>query len=396
MSSMQDPGPGGPATASFDFPALRRFPDIEAPNLYAHDATDELILAGAADRLAALAGTHDGGSLAVVGDRYGALALGAAARHGLAGIRVHQDALSGELAAANNAERLGLAGRHVSMPLVPGLFSGATVVLWQLPRSLDELAETAALIRTHAAPGVQVVAGGRVKHMTLAMNEVLGSHFQHVVPGRAWHKSRLLMVDGPREGVLAPDFPRKEFNAHLGLWLCAHGATFGGTKLDLGTRFLLDFLPRMRPAATAVDLGCGNGTIAAALATARPGLQVWATDQSAAAVASAAATAAANGLGAQVTVVRDDALARFPAGSAELVVLNPPFHVGATVHAGIALKLFDAAGRVLAPGGELWTVYNRHLDYRPQLQGRVGATEVMGRNSKFTVARSVAGWGSRG
>jgi 16S rRNA (guanine1207-N2)-methyltransferase len=402
MNGMQHPGPAGSESNTFSFPELRRFPDIEAPNLFAHDATDELILAGAATALAALAagtgsaGTTRSGSLAVVGDRYGALTLGAAAAHGLSGIRVHQDALSGELALAANAERLGLAGRYAAMDLSPALVDGATLVLWQLPRSLDELEETAALLRAHAAPGVQVVAGGRVKHMALAMNDVLARHFEEVVPGRAWRKSRLLTVGGPRQGMPASDFPRREFNDALGLWLCAHGATFGGTKLDLGTRFLLDFMPRMRPAATAIDLGCGNGSIAAALVSARPGLKVWATDQSAAAVASAAATAEVNGLGERITAVRDDALAGFPAGSADLVVLNPPFHVGAAVHAGIALKLFDAAARVLAPGGELWTVYNRHLDYRPQLEKRVGATEIMGRNSKFTVARSSRGLKGRG
>lgn len=389
MNGMQDPGSSGPATNSFDFSALRRFPDIEAANLFAHDATDELILAGAGGFLAALAATPDAGSVAVVGDRYGALALGAAAIHGLTGIRVHQDALSGELALAANAERLGLAHNYRSLPLTAELFSGATVVLWQLPRRLDELEETAALIRAHAAPGVHVVAGGRVKHMALAMNALLGRHFQDVVPGRAWHKSRVLKVAGPRQEAPASNFPRREFNDVLGLWLCAYGATFGGTKLDLGTRFLLEFVPGMRSTAAAIDLGCGNGTIAAALAKARPGLRVCATDQSASAVASAAATAEANGLGERITAVRDDALAGFPAASAELVVLNPPFHVGASVHAGVALKLFDAAARVLAPGGELWTVYNRHLDYRPQLEERVGPTRVKGRNSKFTVAVSV-------
>ena len=145
----------------------------------------------------------------------------------------------------------------------------------------------------------------------------------------------------------------------------------------------------MRPNATvAIDLGSGNGTISAVLAKARPELTVIATDQSAAAVASTEATAAANGLSDRIEAVRDDALAGFASDSAGLIVLNPPFHVGATVHAGIAHKLFAAAARVLAPGGELWCVYNRHLDYRGALAKVVGPTRVAGRNSKFTVTVS--------
>jgi len=58
------------------------------------------------------------------------------------------------------------------------------------------------------------------------------------------------------------------------------------------------------------------------------------------------------------------------------------------VHAGAGLKLFEAAARVLAPGGELWTVYNSHLQYRPALERYVGPTVEEGRNPKFTVTRS--------
>jgi len=69
-------------------------------------------------------------------------------------------------------------------------------------------------------------------------------------------------------------------------------------------------------------------------------------------------------------------------------LLNPPFHLGASVHAGAALKMFQAAARVLAPGGELWTVYNSHLQYRAALERNIGPTVEEGRNPKFTVTRS--------
>lgn len=141
-------------------------------------------------------------------------------------------------------------------------------------------------------------------------------------------------------------------------------------------------------AATAVDLGCGTGVIAAALARARPTLSVLATDQSAAAVSSAAATATANELTARVQVLRDDAMSTLPDASVDLILCNPPFHLGTSVHAGAALKLFNAAGRVLAPGGELWTVFNSHLAYDRQLNRAVGPTRVVGRNPKFTVTAS--------
>jgi 16S rRNA (guanine1207-N2)-methyltransferase len=90
-----------------------------------------------------------------------------------------------------------------------------------------------------------------------------------------------------------------------------------------------------------------------------------------------------------VRVTRDDALAGEPDASADLILLNPPFHTGATVHKGLAEKLFRASARVLRPGGELWTVWNSHLAYRPQLERLVGETRQIARGPKFTVTASV-------
>lgn len=380
-----------------DFAALRRWPDVEAPNLQAYDGGDRLLLDAALDAglLGEMAdpGVLDGG-VVLVNDHYGALTLGAAALRATA-LRVHQDALSGERAIDANAARLspGTAPAHAHLPLGPGLFAGARLVLLQLPRSLDALEEIAELAARHADPAVALLAVGRVKHMNLAMNEVLGRRFGTVTAGLAARKSRVLTATAPLPAAdrPAPRFPlaaAHDVGLPAPLQLRAFGATFGGAKLDPGTRFLLPHLADARDAATAVDLGCGNGTIAAYLVLARPGLRVLACDQSAAAVASTRATADANGVAERVRVVRDDALAGLPDGSQELVVLNPPFHVGNTVHAGIALKLIADAGRVLAPGGELWCVWNSHLAYRRHLERLVGPTRQVDRNPKFTVTVS--------
>lgn len=377
------------AAETFDFAALRRRPDVEAENLQAHDAADRLLLDTAAAELAAAGG----GAVVVIGDSYGALTLGSASIHGLTGIRVHQDPLSGERALAANARELGLAGVYEQHRLDGPLAAGARVVLLRLPRSLAALEEIAALLAAHAAPDVAIYAGGRVKHMTTAMNEVLGRYFGTVTAGRARQKSRVLTVSTP----LPPDrrplprFPlaeRHDVGLAAPLELRARGAAFGGSALDIGTRFLLPHLSGARGADRAVDLGCGTGTIAAYLALTRSNLRVLATDQSAAAVESAVDTMAANGVADRVEVRRDDALSGLPDRSEELVILNPPFHIGASVHAGIALKLFADAGRVLKPGGELWTVWNSHLTYKSALTQLVGPTREVARNPKFTVTVS--------
>ena len=124
------------------------------------------------------------------------------------------------------------------------------------------------------------------------------------------------------------------------------------------------------------------------LALRHPSLHVVACDQSAVAVASARATAIANGVGDRVEVVRDDMLGRQADGSAAFIALNPPFHSGAAVHEGIAPRMFAEAARVLRPGGELWAVWNSGLRYRPALERLVGPTRQIARNAKFTVTAS--------
>lgn len=370
----------------FSFEALRRWPDIEAEILFAVDAADRLMLDEAAT---ALKGAGPG-EVAVVGDNFGALTLGAAAAHAVSDIRVHQDSLAGELALARNGEDAGLTGSFRSLPLSPELLAGAKVVLLRLPRSLDALDEAAALIAAHAHPDATIYAGGMIKHLAVAMNDVLGKYFAGVQAGRARQKARVLTVTGPRAPTSSDAWPKRQFHEDLGLWVCAHGGVFSGTRVDIGTRFLLGSLAQAKPdAASAIDLGCGSGVIAAALALARPGISVLATDQSAVAVASARATAAANGIANRVRVVRDAGLASQPDASAELILLNPPFHAGAAVVTGIAQRLFDDAARVLVPGGELWTVFNSPLGYRPALTQIVGPTEQVARNAKFTITASV-------
>ncbi|MGW6130927.1 class I SAM-dependent methyltransferase [Cellulomonas sp. NPDC055163] len=368
---------------------LLRYPDLEAPNLHAVDATDRLVLDEAAPVLAALADAADG-SVVVIGDRYGALTLGAVARHGVTSIRTHQDRLTGERALHANAERLGLGG-FTTHELGPALVAGARLVLLQLPRSLDALDEVAALVAEHADPAVVVVAGGRLKHMTTAMNDVLGRHLVTVEARLARQKSRVLVASRPRPAGERPHrrWPERTEHPDLGITVCAHGGAFAGTSVDIGTRALLAHLDEV-PVATgaAVDLGCGTGVLAVALARLRTGANITATDESAAAVASARATVEANGVADRVTVVRADAAGALPDASVDLVLLNPPFHVGAAVHDGVARALFADAARVLRPGGELWAVWNSHLRYRSALENVVGPTRQVARDPKFTVTVS--------
>lgn len=366
-----------------DFPLarLRRRPDVEADNLQAYDATDELLV----DR--ALELEVPGPEIAVIGDAYGAITLPLTAA-GLRGVRVHQDLATGRRALALNAADLALDG-FTTRGLDADLLTGARLVLLPLPKSLAELEEVADAVARWAAPDVVLVAGGRVKHMTLAQNDVLARSFGRVQAERAERKSRLVVASEPRDVPERPPFPVAA--RHGDLALVAHGGAFAGAKLDIGTRVLLDVLAQdgVPASGTVVDLGCGTGALAVSYAVAHPEARVIATDRSAAAVASARATATANGVADRVDVTHDDAASELPDASVDLVLLNPPFHLGTSVHTGAATRLFEAAARILRPGGELLTVFNSSLGYRAELTRLVGPTEQLRRTPKFTVTRSI-------
>lgn len=378
-----------PSTYSPD--ALRRRPDLEAPELLASDAADRLILDESAEARAQAAA----GTIVVIGDEYGALTLGAADA-GATGIRTHQDSLAGERALEANAAEAGLTGFR-SLPLDEPLLAGATVVLLRLPRALDALEDIAGAIAAHADPAVVVFAGGRLKHMTLGMNDVLRRHFGTLDISHARQKSRVLIARAPLGGaaplVRAADQPAPGLDAPIAVR--AFGGAFAGTGIDIGTRFLLEQLAAHGPAeldgaaGDVIDLACGTGVVAVWLALQHPSLPILATDRSAVAVASARETAAANGLADRITIVRDLALGGRADDSAQLIALNPPFHSGAAVPiAGVADPLFADAGRVLRSGGELWTVWNSALQYRPRLERLVGPTRQIARSAKFTVTVS--------
>ncbi|WP_062520277.1 class I SAM-dependent methyltransferase [Demequina silvatica] len=365
------------------FDALRRWPDIEAPGLVAADAADRLILDESAEfRASALPG-----GIVVINDAYGALTLGTA-HAGASGIRTHIDAITGERALEANASRVGLTGSFRSVALDAGLVSGARVVLLRLPRSLDALRDIAGLIAAHADPGVVVVAGGRLKHMSVSMNAVLSEHFGQLDVSHARQKSRVLVARAPRDGR----DPIPAAARVAGVEVRAYGGAFAGARLDIGTRLLLENLPDAPAGGTPddplIDLACGTGIIGAWMAFRYPGVHVYSCDQSAIAVASARATMRANGVADRVTVARDDMLGARPPASASFITLNPPFHSAAAVTDLIAPRMFADVARVLRPGGQLWCVWNSGLRYRPLLERAIGPTEQVARNAKFTVTVS--------
>lgn len=263
----------------------------------------------------------------------------------------------------------------------PDEMGGAAVALARLPKSLGALDEMA--VASLGLDEVMFLGGGRDRHLNKSMNSVLEKYFTAVNASLGRQKSRVLRAWGPVEEAES-DWPKLRMFDEYGFTLAAHGATFGGTKIDPGTKLLLDSLDL--DGEEVLDFGCGNGSITLWLAA--RGKRVSAVDVSWSAVAATQIGAAESEL--SVATAWSDGTAAYPDHSFDAIVTNPPFHRGTAKDSDATLALFDDARRLLRPGGELWCVYNSHLPWRKELNQRLGRTRVVAQNRQYTVAVSIA------
>jgi 16S rRNA (guanine1207-N2)-methyltransferase len=138
------------------------------------------------------------------------------------------------------------------------------------------------------------------------------------------------------------------------LELATDSGVFSPGRLDPGTRLLLEAAPPPPASGDILDLGCGYGPIACALAARAPGATVWAVDVNERARALCAANAASAGLSNVRSAAPDSA--EVPATLAG-IWSNPPVRVGkAALHAMLRHWLAR-----LAPGAAATLVMGRNL-----------------------------------
>ena len=140
----------------------------------------------------------------------------------------------------------------------------------------------------------------------------------------------------------------------LRVTLRTDAGVFSPDAIDAGTKLLLLEAPRSALGAL-LDLGCGYGPVAIALALRSPGSTVWAVDVNERARELAAANAAAAGVGSRVRVVAPEEVphdVRFGG-----IWSNPPIRVGkAVLHSMLSTWLSR-----LEPDGRAWLVVQKHL-----------------------------------
>ncbi len=171
---------------------------------------------------------------------------------------------------------------------------------------------------------------------------------------------------------------------HGDLTVAALPGVFSAGHLDKASALLLRHLGDVA-GQRVLDLGGGAGVLGAACAAAEANVTLL--DDDLAAVVSARETLRLSGLTGNVRH-SDVASALKEQERFDLVVSNPPFHVGRRVVLDVAREFVRAAGEHLSPGGELRLVANDFLPYEQEI-ARWGRPEVLAREGGFKVLRAV-------
>lgn len=239
-------------------------------------------------------------------------------------------------------------------------------------------------------PDALVVGTSMVQHLHTSTLEVFESAIGPTRTTRAHRRARLI-VARPASGAraTAAKDPQPSTFTVDGLSVVGWPGVFGSGRLDAGTALLLATLAEPIGARHAVDLGCGTGVLAAALARHDPDVKVLAVDDSATAVDAARRTAAANGFGSQVRAVQGDAFSlregSVPDGSVDLVLSNPPSHDDRAESDEIAWRFMVESRRALRRGGELRVVAHRQLGHHTRVRRVFGNCEVVASDRRFVV-----------
>ncbi|MDQ0792066.1 methyltransferase [Streptomyces sp. B1I3] len=371
---------------------LARHPENPRDQLRAWDAADEYLLSR-------LAGGEDGepvdltGTVAVVGDRWGALAT---ALSGHDPVQITDSYLAQRATLANLA-RNGAAPDSVRMLSVRDAPpERVDVLLVRVPKSLALLEDQLHRLAPAVHAGTVVIGTGMVKEIHTSTLKLFERIIGPTRTSLAVKKARLIHCtpDPALPRVPSPwpyryDLP-DDVGAVSGRTVVNHAGIFCAERLDVGTRFFLKHLPGRTGPDRVVDLGCGNGVVGTSVALANPEASVTFVDESYQAVASAEETFRANtGADAEAEFLVGDAMADVPPRSVDLVLCNPPFHSHQAVTDATARNMFHGAKAALRQGGELWVVGNRHLGYHTQLRRIFGNCTTVAGDPKFVVLRAV-------
>ena len=360
--------------------ALQRLPKNVHESLRAWDAADEYVLEHVTNL-----NLPKTTKILIINDSFGALtiALNPFQPHALSDSFLSQQATRLNLAVNDLPETAVTLIK--SLEPLPHVFD---VVIIKVPKTLALLEAQLLQLRSHISENTQIIVAGMVKILTPSVWNLLVRIIGDTQTSLAQKKARLIFATFQSQLPCPKNpYPIRYILENTDYEITNHANVFSREKLDIGTRFFLEHLPRSITFRDIIDLGCGNGVVGLIAAEKNPAAHIHFVDESFMAIESARENfeRAFKNRTAQFHV--GDCLTEFAANSADLVLCNPPFHQQHVIGDFIAQTMFQQAHSVLRNGGELWVIGNRHLNYGVPLARLFGKQNVnlVAQNSKFMI-----------
>ena len=159
--------------------------------------------------------------------------------------------------------------------------------------------------------------------------------------------------------------------------------TFAEGKLDEGTRLLVDAL-EVHATDIALDIGCGAGYLGMHIARVASKGHVTMVDASLVAVDAAQNMVEQSGM-TNMQVLASNGTQAVKAQRFDLIVTNPPFHLGGIQTTEIGERFIREAVQVLRSRGRFYLVANRFLKYEPTMRTCFHTVEEVGGNTRYKV-----------
>lgn len=349
---------------------IKRYPLRKNDLLQGWDAADELLLQHMQEL------ELKGKRILIVNDHFGALSCGLAEFD----CTTYTDSYVSYMGILQNS-----AQKIRAINKLSELSGKYDFVLIQIPKNMSFLEDILATLTNHLHAQSKVICGAMIKHLSPTSFDLLQKYIGKTTTCLAQKKARLVFADFELSATPSP-FPKNVTLDSFETPFVHHSNLFSRDKLDIGTRFFLEHIPKGN-FESILDLGCANGIIGIRAKMQNPNAKIFFSDESSMSIESAK-TNYANHFKDQANFFWTNCFEGQSNNFLDLVLCNPPFHQGTTIGDFIAMQMFNDSYHSLKSGGILRVIGNSHLGYQVKLKKIFGNSKTVATNNKFVICEA--------
>lgn len=356
---------------------LTRYPETSNKSLRAWNAADEYVLLKVEEL------EQDSKKIAIYNDRFGFLSCTLNKHKPL--VVVERKSQQRSIEQNMDLNQLQWDWKRQCSPLSE-LPEKADIGIIKIPKTMDlfELYLNH-LSRSLSENGI-VICSFMTKYFSPQMLSIAGQYFEQVEQSLARKKSRLLILKKKTERPgteLIHTIPfafqeggKEELRQYFGV--------FSSGNIDYATQLLIKQLELRNDDKKVMDLASGNGVIARAIQLKGYNTEVHLMDDSLLAIESSKLNLDPE----NAHFHWNDTLKDFEENSFDLVISNPPFHLGYETNIEVSIRLFKEVAAILKPTGRFMCVANKHLNYLTHLTKNFSRVDVVEQDKKYVVYKA--------